>query len=178
MLQANMAARKNRFALFSEADVEMPARGPALDGSLNPFLNQIADDSIPWQQVKKRGGPPVQRVQEASAAATSTSTSTGSSTVTKESKKAAPARGESDNKAYDQHENWCGVCHQHFSSKSLLQAHIKASTSHQHYCNLCKRVFKDRNGLKNHVEHAKDHDVSCNLCLSAFKDEWGPQEPL
>jgi hypothetical protein len=35
---------------------------PTIDLSGNPFLNQVADDSIPWQEVKKRGVPAAQHL--------------------------------------------------------------------------------------------------------------------
>jgi hypothetical protein len=51
----------NRYALFVEEDENAsPMSSPTVDVSRNPFLNQIADDSVPWQQVKKRGAPTAQ----------------------------------------------------------------------------------------------------------------------
>ncbi|KAF2129211.1 hypothetical protein P153DRAFT_291076 [Dothidotthia symphoricarpi CBS 119687] len=172
----------NRYALFREKDLNVPPpNNSAIDLSRNPFLNQVADDSIPWQEVKKRSAVPLQPPL-----------GTKSKTlVIRDSHKIAPARSHgsltraralssstaatvtSNDKAHDPHENWCGVCSIKFSNKSTLLNHIKQTPEHQHYCNLCKRVFKDRNGLKNHVDSAWDHEVFCNLCLSAFKDEWG-----
>lgn len=133
----------NRYALFGDGDVNPSLLSSPVDSSSrNPFLNQVADDSGPWQEVKKRGAPAVQptaprgKMRHDHARARTASASTMENRET----------------AYDPHENWCGVCSQKFSSKSTLLAHIKqAEVDHKNYCNLCKRVFKDRNGLKNHL---------------------------
>jgi hypothetical protein len=175
------APGNNRYALFASSNENThPAPTPALDPRANPFLNQVADDSIPWQEVKKKGAPAPQP--------TPTTLPGRATLVIRDRNKAALQRPdanqqrhraisgstvESTEKPYDPHENWCGVCSQKFSNKASLLNHIKQSLYHEHYCNLCKRVFKDRNGLKNHVDNAWDHEVYCNLCLSAFKDEWG-----
>ncbi|CAO2655063.1 Nn.00g117960.m01.CDS01 [Neocucurbitaria sp. VM-36] len=170
---------QNRYALFAEEDDNTSPLGiPAVDISSNPFVNQVVDDSIPWQEVKKRSA----------LSGLSVNQNTGTKQVPKGRAKPVQDRdfasqsrlritsisttGSSD-KVYDAHENWCGVCSQKFSSKTALVNHIKQTPQHQHYCNLCKRVFKDRNGLKNHVDHSHGHEIFCNLCLSAFKDEWG-----
>lgn len=170
----------NRYALFEDQDENAPPlSSPAIDASGNPFLNQVGDDSAPWQEVKKRGAqaahpqPPMLkgktlairnqvRAEGAQTYASSTirARTTSASTV------------ETD-KVHDPHENWCGVCSQKFANKPALLNHIKQTPDHKHYCNLCKRVFKDRNGLKNHLENSYGHDVHCNLCLSAFNNEWG-----
>jgi hypothetical protein len=170
----------NRYALFVEEDENAsPTSSPAVDVSRNPFLNQIADDSVPWQQVKKRGTPAAQ--------APAPPTSKGPTLATRDQHKAAiiqtrvtvrartasASTAENAEKIYDPHENWCGVCSQKFSNKAALLSHVKQTPDHKNYCNLCKRVFKDRNGLKNHLENSLGHDVHCNLCLSAFNDEWG-----
>jgi hypothetical protein len=169
----------NRYALFASSDENTRPAPTPVDPTANPFLNQVADDSIPWQDVKKRGAPAPQPTPLAGRAAL---------LVTRDRNKAAPnhppanqqrnravsgSTVESTEKPYDPHENWCGVCSLKFPNKLSLLNHIKQSIYHEHYCNLCKRVFKDRNGLKNHVDNAWDHEVYCNLCLSAFKDEWG-----
>ncbi|KAI4670863.1 uncharacterized protein J4E88_009615 [Alternaria novae-zelandiae] len=172
------APGSNRYAMFASADSsETPVRSPAIDHSQNPFLNQIADDSMPWQEVKKRGAPAVQPAPPVRR----------SPQVLNDRTKAILNRpraqqgqdrivsGSTDNtpeKAYDPHENWCGVCSYKFANKAALLSHIKQSVGHENYCNLCKRVFVDRNGLKNHVDNAANHEVHCNLCLSAFKDDW------
>ncbi|KAJ4318391.1 hypothetical protein N0V94_004437 [Neodidymelliopsis sp. IMI 364377] len=165
----------NRYALFREGDEKKPRNPPALDVSQNPFLNQVADNPLPWQDVKKRGVPPVQatpspriltirdtnrepprRTPDTQTRTRATSTATATS-----------------DKPYDPRENWCGACNIKFPNKSALQNHVKQTPDHKHYCNLCVRVFKDRNGLKNHVDNSWGHETFCNLCLSAFKDEWG-----
>ncbi|KAF1846408.1 uncharacterized protein K460DRAFT_283469 [Cucurbitaria berberidis CBS 394.84] len=172
------AKRNNRYALFAEEDENAsPKSSPALDIPPNPFLNQVADSSNPWQEVTKRGAPPAQLVHQCDktlhtkdqtkaaldrAADRKDRTRTFSSATTK-----------SSDTAYDSRSNWCGVCSQKFTSKSALINHMKHTPDHQHYCNLCKRVFKDRNGIKNHVENSLAHEIFCNLCLSAFKDLWG-----
>jgi hypothetical protein len=177
----------NRFALLTEGDENSP---PIVSQGLNiardAFLNQVADDTVPWQQVKNRGPltaqpPPPPKVKTLvirdqnrslpvrisptemrSCAVSNTIVATG--TI---------GTNTGNDKCYDPHENWCGACNQKFSNKAALQSHIKQSTNHQYYCNLCVRVFKDRNGLKNHVDNSLGHEVFCNLCLSAFKDQWG-----
>ncbi|KAJ8118521.1 hypothetical protein OPT61_g516 [Boeremia exigua] len=167
----------NRYSLFREGDVELPKLAPPEDPSKNPFLNQVADDPEPWQDVKKRGAPPLP------APAPSTRTLVikdahkplqhrTSSTQEVRTRTVSNATATSD-KPYDPHENWCGACSIKFPNKNALQSHMKQTPDHKHYCNLCVRVFKDRNGLKNHVDNTKGHETSCNLCLSAFKDEWG-----
>ena len=164
----------NRYALFREGDENAPPMSsPALDVSKNPFLNQVADDSIPWQQVKKRGAPTVQPPAPTSKAlATRERTKTVTNNETRPRQLSA-STAETGEKVYDPHENWCGVCSQKFPNKAALLSHIKQTPNHKNYCNLCKRVFKDRNGLKNHVDNSWGHDVYCNLCLSAFNDRWG-----
>ena len=136
-------------------------------------MNQVADDSIPWEKVKRRSAPVTASVSRPL-------------TVTKHRTKAASIQQLLNNgqnstaptctteeKPHDPHENWCGVCSLKLPNKTALQNHIKQSPNHQNYCNLCKRVFKDRNGLKNHVDNSLGHETYCNLCLSAFKDQWG-----
>lgn len=173
----------NRYALFTSNDENArPPSKPFLDPSKNPFLNQVADDSIPWQEVKKRSGAPaVQQQQPAKPTIQQTHAikDRPKATVAGPLDKRDRMRGismstnESNEKVYDPHENWCGVCSIKFASKNSLLTHMKQTAEHQNYCNLCKRIFKDRNGLKNHVDNSWDHEVHCNLCLSAFKDEWG-----
>jgi hypothetical protein len=162
--------------LRTSIDMPTPRKAPVIDVSQNPFLNQVSDDPLPWQDVKKRGASSV----EAPAPKSRT-------LVIKDANKAIPHRTSdtqtrtratsttttTSDRSYDPHENWCGVCNIKFSSKSALQNHAKQMPDHKHYCNLCVRVFKDRNGLKNHVDNSWGHETSCNLCLSAFKDEWG-----
>jgi hypothetical protein len=168
----------NRYALFASADdsvVTTPSTPP--DPAKNPFLNQIADDSIPWKEVKKRGTPaatvalasrpvnvPKDRTKPASIQQLLTSG---------RNRAASGSTAEGNDKSSDQYVNWCGVCCHKLPNKTALLNHIKLSPNHQNYCNLCKRVFKDRNGLKNHVDNSIGHETYCNLCLSAFKDQWG-----
>ena len=166
----------NRYALFRDGDMDLPKPALPEDPSKNPFLNQVADNPLPWQDVKKRGAPP------ALAAAPSTRT-----IIIKDAQRPPHRRTSStqactrailnatatSDKPYDPHENWCGACNVKFSNKTALQSHVKQTPDHKHYCNLCVRVFKDRNGLKNHVDNTRGHETFCNLCLSAFKDEWG-----
>ena len=166
----------NRYALFCDGEVDLPAPLPPEDPSKNPFLNQVADDPLPWQDVKKRGAPAVQ------AAASTPRTLVikkverplqhGTSSDQTRNRAISNATTTSD-KPYDPRENWCGACNIRFPSKTALQSHVKQTPDHKYYCNLCVRVFKDRNGLKNHVDNTKGHETFCNLCLSAFKDEWG-----
>lgn len=175
-----MAAQaNNRYALFGAQDENRsPLNSPPLDPNKNPFLNQIGDESAPWQEVKKRGNYSAQLLPRPAAKAAITKAQYRIPTHPA-GDEFGRVRGfscstvESSEKAYDPHENWCGICSLKFGNKSALLSHIKQSPEHQHYCNLCKRVFKDRNGLKNHLENSQGHDVSCNLCFSAFKDEWG-----
>ncbi|KAH9882199.1 hypothetical protein J1614_001371 [Plenodomus biglobosus] len=173
----------NRYALFREDDDKKPAIRSPIDVSGNPFLNQVADDDTPWEEVKKRGAPREDR-----------SVQRGAKTLNiKDQNKAILNRAllpnsrdraislstaDSSDKFYDPHANWCGICSQKFPGKSALLSHIKQSPRHENYCNLCKRVFKDRNGLKNHVDNSWGHDIFCNLCLSAFKDTWGLKNHL
>ncbi|KAE8846719.1 hypothetical protein HRS9122_03626 [Pyrenophora teres f. teres] len=170
----------NRYALFTSKDENaQPPIVPVADPSKNPFLNQVADDSIPWQEVKKRGlvvqPPPVQATYHPPRTTKERSKTIVAGPFSKQDRirGISFSTNESTEKVYDPHENWCGVCCIKFPSKSSIITHVKQTPEHQHYCNLCKRVFKDRNGLKNHVDNSYDHDVHCNLCLSAFKDEWG-----
>ncbi|KAF2829011.1 hypothetical protein CC86DRAFT_379779 [Ophiobolus disseminans] len=155
----------NRYALFGDQNENAsPVGRPITDASRNPFLNQVADDSTPWQEVKKRGAqpaPPLRIINNQAKATTIRVRTTSASTV------------ETSDKGYDPHENWCGVCSQKFPSKPALLSHIKQTPDHKHYCNLCKRVFKDLNGLKNHLENSYGHEVYCNLCFSAFINDWG-----
>jgi hypothetical protein len=167
----------NRYALFVEEDENAsPMSSLVVDVSHNPFLNQVADDSVPWQQVGKRGASMAQppRASYSTPLATRDQNKAGFA----QPKMAIRARTTSAStadadKIYDPHENWCGVCSQKFPTKTALFSHIKQTPNHKSYCNLCKRVFKDRNGLKNHLENSLGHDVYCNLCLSAFNNEWG-----
>jgi hypothetical protein len=173
------APGNNRYAMFASADSSVtPVRSTADNPALNPFLNQVADDSTPWQEVKKRGtpalqpAPPARRLQQVVRDRTRAILIRP---LTQEERNRAIS-GATDNtseRAYDPHENWCGVCSYKFANKATLLSHIKQNSGHENYCNLCKRVFVDRNGLKNHVDHSPNHEVFCNLCLSAFKDEWG-----
>ncbi|KAI8942810.1 hypothetical protein NX059_000853 [Plenodomus lindquistii] len=174
-----MAAQaNNRYALFVEKDDITPANGSPVDHSRNPFVNQVGDESIPWEEVKKRGAPLERRPPQLGAR----------TLVVKDQNRAVLNRAllpqtrdravssstaDSGDKIYDPHENWCGVCSLKFTCKQSLLTHVKQTPDHHHYCNLCKRVFKDRNGLKNHVDNSWGHETYCNLCLSAFKDSWG-----
>jgi len=174
-----MAVRgSNRYALFVEKDENVaPARHATADPSRNPFLNQIGDDSVPWEEVKKRGiiqerrapniGAKTLIMRDHSRAALNRAVLTQT-----RDRAISISTADGSEKTYDPHENWCGVCSQKFSSKASLLSHVKQLPEHQHYCNLCKRVFKDRNGLKNHVDNSWGHETFCNLCLSAFKDSW------
>lgn len=179
--EATMATMtNNRYALFDDPNENAPPKAsPVVDPSRNPFLNQVADESGPWQEVKKRGA--------ASAVVQLRPTTRGKILVVRDQTKATFAHHDlvtrartvssstmTSDKAYDPHENWCGVCSQKFSTKPALLSHIKqALEDHKHYCNLCKRVFKDHNGLKNHLRNSYGHDVYCNLCFSAFNNEYG-----
>ncbi|KAH5246903.1 hypothetical protein HBI71_178940 [Parastagonospora nodorum] len=169
----------NRYALFVEKDEHAaPPRRMAADASRNPFLNQVADDSVPWQEVKKRGAPTTQLPSaprsNVLAIRDQTRNASAQSAAANRARTVSASTTDPTDKAYDPYENWCGVCSVKLPSKAMLLSHIKQSQSdHKHYCNLCKRVFKDRNGLKNHVENSWGHGVCCNLCLSAFNNEWG-----
>jgi hypothetical protein len=183
-LHSNMAPHPtNRFALFAEDNENSP---PNISQGFNiariPFENQVADDTIPWKQVKKRSAvepqQPLPKIKTlvirdqnrpVSVRRPPSETKLRASSVTA----TTPTTATGSDKSYDPHENWCGVCNQKFHTKVALQSHMKQTENHQHYCNLCARVFKDRNGLKNHVDNSLGHDVFCNLCLSAFKDQWG-----
>jgi hypothetical protein len=167
----------NRYALFVEEDENAsPKSSPAVDVSRNPFLNQVADDSVPWQQVGKHGNimaqPPLASHGTPLATRDLTKASIAQSRVSVRVRTASASTADAE-KVYDPHENWCGVCSQKFTTKTALLSHVKQTPDHKNYCNLCKRVFKDRNGLKNHLENSLGHDVYCNLCLSAFNNEWG-----
>jgi hypothetical protein len=171
------ATGHNRYALFVEEDENAsPMPSPVVDVSRNPFLNQVADDSVPWQEVKKRGAPTTQmpatkpRVQ---GIRDPRKLASAHNNITNRNRAASVSTADTTDKAYDPHENWCGVCSIKLPSKAGLLSHIKQMPNHKHYCNLCRPVFKDRNGLKNHVDNSFGHEVSCNLCLSAFNDEWG-----
>ncbi|RMZ70646.1 Zinc finger protein [Pyrenophora seminiperda CCB06] len=172
----------NRYALFNARDENAkPISKPAFDPSKNPFLNQVADDSIPWQEVKKRSAAPAVQQPPAHAVAPplrmskerTKTTVAGPFVVNDRTRGISMSTNDSADKVNDPHENWCGVCSVKFPNKNALILHMKQSPEHQHFCNLCKRIFKDRNGLKNHVDNSWDHEVHCNLCLSAFKNEWG-----
>jgi hypothetical protein len=172
-----MAHSSNRFALFVDHDENAPpTTSPTVDTSRNPFLNQTADDSIPWQEVKKRGamaGPPTRPGGKTLVIKDPKASLHHALIVQNRQRAVSAATSATNEKPIEPRENWCGVCNQKFGSKSSLLAHNKQTPDHQHYCNLCKRVFKDRNGLKNHVDNSFGHETFCNLCLSAFKDEWG-----
>lgn len=171
----------NRFALFATADDSVSPPSSPEDPNKNPFLNQVGDDSMPWEEVKKRNTP-------------ATTARLGNRLIVtnnrfkyppilkildwRERPAPQPTTGGSEKHSPDLFENWCGVCSLKFPSKTALLSHTKASANHENLCNLCKRVFKDRNGLKNHVDNAAGHETYCNLCLSAFKDEWGLRNHL
>ena len=179
----------NRYALFASSDSNNDAApSPPEDPAKNPFLNQVADDSIPWEQVKKRNAsakaapPPPWAPLSRRPVNTAIDRPSSSPHVQKlldkidsVFRRTAPQSPTEANEkcSPDPHENWCGVCSLKLPSKTALLTHIKSSANHQHYCNLCKRVFKDRNGLKNHIDNAAGHETYCNLCLSAFKNQWG-----
>ncbi|KAF1919912.1 hypothetical protein BDU57DRAFT_570051 [Ampelomyces quisqualis] len=169
---------ENRYALFVEEDEnESPMSSPVVDLSRNPFINQVADDSIPWQEVKKRGAPttqpsPASRGKVLGVRDQNQFVHAQHGTVNR-ARATSGSTAEATDKIFDPHENWCGVCSLKLPNKAALLNHIKLSPEHKHYCNLCKRVFKDRNGLKNHLENSLGHEVHCNLCLSAFNNEWG-----
>lgn len=168
----------NRYATFREGELDLPETPSPEDPAKNPFLNQIADNPLPWQSVKKRGDFPAPPV-----------VAPPRTLIIKDGPKPLPRRDASSqqrtrsdsnptsstDKPYDPRENWCGVCNFKFATKIALQSHVKQAPDRDHinYCNLCVRVFKDRNGLKNHVDNTRGHGIFCNLCLSAFKDEWG-----
>jgi hypothetical protein len=175
-----MAANgSNRYALFVEEDENAsPMSSPAMDVFRNPFLNQVADDSIPWQEIKKRRAPiaqplPLSRARALVVKDPKRVTPTQNIATTR-ARTASASTADTTKKGQDSYENWCGACTLKLPNKAALFNHIKQSPAkHKHYCNLCKRVFKDGNGLKNHLENSWGHDVYCNLCLSAFNDEWG-----
>ncbi|RAR14056.1 hypothetical protein DDE83_002625 [Stemphylium lycopersici] len=173
------APSNNRYALFTSAEgIAAPVNSPAVDPSQNPFANQVADDSIPWKEVRKRGAlaaPPVPPVRRPTLGTKDQNKSIPTRQYLNPGRDRAPntLTAEGIDKPLDHYENWCGVCSFKLPNKAALLTHIKQLEGHQHYCNLCKRVFKDRNGLKNHVDNSLEHDVYCNLCLSAFKDQWG-----
>lgn len=165
--------------MFVEKDENSaPTTQTPVDLSRNPFLNQIGDDSIPWEEVKKRGVTHERRAPYVGAKTlvlrdqSRTVLNHAMLTHTRD-RTISMSTADGSDKTFDPFENWCGVCSQKFASKSSLLSHIKQSPEHQNYCNLCKRVFKDRNGLKNHVDNSWGHETFCNLCLSAFKDSWG-----
>jgi hypothetical protein len=170
----------NRYALFVDGDENAPpTTSPTVDPSKNPFANQVADDSIPWQEVRKRGAltthmslPPAPRGKAFGTRDQAKVTIAFNSAATRD-RTASASTADTADKAYDPHENWCGVCSLKLPNKSALLTHIKQTSDHKQYCNLCKRVFKDRNGLRNHLENSLGHEVYCNLCLSAFNNEWG-----
>lgn len=184
-----MARDTNRYALFVQDDENVsPQKSPAVDPASNPFLNQVADDSIPWQEVKKRGvsteapaarkmlvvkGPnPKPVLTNVNANANGASNRGRTVSMSTDRTVSGGSAIFNSTKAFVPRENWCGVCNIKFNSKTALQTHVKQSADHQHYCNLCKRVFKDRNGLRNHVDNAAGHDTFCNLCYSAFQNTW------
>lgn len=170
----------NRYAVFSSEEIETARLtiNDTIDIDRNLVDDQIEDDSIPWQEVKKSGAPPVlppRRSAATTLAIRDYNQPIPSRTTIKKTRShtISASTVENNDKTHGFPENWCGICSQKFTTKAALLTHIKLSPEHQHYCNLCKRVFKDLNGLKNHVENAWDHDIFCNLCLSAFKDAWG-----
>jgi hypothetical protein len=175
-----MAANSNnRYALLVEEDENTSLmNSPAVDVSRNPFLNQVAGDSIPWQEVKKRGAPVVQpppllRARPLVGRDQNRVARTDSIFVTR-TRTGSASKANATEQVQDPFENWCGACALKLPNKAALLNHIKQSPAdHKHYCNFCKRVFKDHNGLKNHLENSWGHEVYCNLCLSAFNNEWG-----
>jgi len=174
----------NRFALLYEDDnPSSPGSDQASDTDRKPTQNtQVHKENLnPWHEVKSRTSPSkktntlVIRDENQPSARTRPNLNPFNHrpNATDTRKISSSSDGNGVDRPYNPNENWCGVCHTKFPSKSLLLSHVKQAPNHQNYCNLCKRVFKDRNGLKNHVDNALDHDVFCNLCLSAFKDKWG-----
>lgn len=166
----------NRYALLRDGEVDLPKPAPPEDPSKNPFLNQIADDPLPWQDVRKRvasTAPVFQALPRTLIIKEAHKPLLRQGLSTQQRLRAPSITPMVVDKPYDPHENWCGACNIKFPNKSALQSHMKQSPDHKHYCNLCVRVFKDRNGLKNHVDNTRGHETFCNLCLSAFKDEWG-----
>jgi hypothetical protein len=168
----------NQYALFVEEDENAPPISrPAVDMSHNPFLNQTTDDSVPWQQVTKRGAqathPPAASKGQLLGLGDQRKATNTQTKATLRARATSGSTAETADKFWDPHENWCGVCSLKLPSKATLLSHIKQTSDHKNYCNLCKRIFKDRNGLKNHLENSLGHDVYCNLCLSAFNDAWG-----
>ncbi|KAF3037030.1 hypothetical protein E8E11_000530 [Didymella keratinophila] len=167
----------NRYSLFRDGEVDLPKPAPPEDPSKNPFLNQVAENPLPWQDVKKRGAPQGPLAVPARTLVIrdpNTPIITHRRTLSQQARSSAVSSATTtSDKPYDLHENWCGACSIRFPNKTALQNHVKQTPDHRHYCNLCVRVFKDRNGLKNHVDNTRGHKTFCNLCLSAFKDEWG-----
>jgi hypothetical protein len=169
----------NRYALFGDAELDAsPMAGPVVNLSQNPFLNQVADDSSPWQEVKKHNTSILRPLPPASKGkmlgdGDQTRVVVAHSNMTTRARTASASTLETADKIKDPHQNWCGVCLLKFSNKAALLNHVKQTPDHKHYCNMCKRVFKDRNGLKNHLDNSLGHEVHCNLCLSAFNNEWG-----
>lgn len=167
----------NRYSVFRDGEVDLHKPATPEDPSENPFLNQVAENPLPWQDVKKRGAPQGAVAVPARTLVIKDSerpnfTQRRTSSHQTRSRAVSSATTVSD-KPYNPYENWCGACSIRFPNKTALQNHVKQTPDHKHYCNLCVRVFKDRNGLKNHVDNTIGHDTFCNLCLSAFKDEWG-----
>jgi hypothetical protein len=58
-----MAAKgTNRYALFQNTDENASLiNSPAVNATTSVFFNQVADNSAPWEEVKKRGVPAPQR---------------------------------------------------------------------------------------------------------------------
>ncbi|CAI6332589.1 unnamed protein product [Periconia digitata] len=170
---------KNRFALFTDPHDDEPAPVQQPPEKDNPFVNQVADENVPWKEVG-RGGTTKLPVKTPVKTITIRNTdrkipAISASTQSRKSSGAPSPGSEAPRKPVGR-ENWCGVCSQFFGSKSSLQSHIKSlAATHGNYCNLCRRVFVDRNGLRNHVDNSAGHDVYCNLCLSAFQNRWGLQ---
>ncbi|KAH8724836.1 hypothetical protein GQ44DRAFT_739959 [Phaeosphaeriaceae sp. PMI808] len=163
----------NRYALFEEDDgTKTPEIRSPVNASHNPFLNQVADDTVPWQEVKRRGGLVAQTTPSSRIKTLPLRFEVKDDFMTRERTWSASTLENSD-KQYDPYENWCGVCSQRFPSKTTLVSHMKQTPDHKNYCNLCRRVFKDRNGLQNHLDNSRGHEVHCNVCLSAFNDDWG-----
>jgi hypothetical protein len=170
----------NRYALFGDGNENAPPTiSPTVEPSKISPADQVADDSIPWQEVRKKGAPTTQMLLPPTSSGKAlgvkdqTKFTFGFNSAATRVRTASASTADTTDKAHDPHENWCGVCSIKLPNKSALLTHIKQMPKHRHYCNLCKRVFKDRNGIQNHLENSLGHEVHCNLCLSAFNDEWG-----
>lgn len=101
----------NRYAMFASTDgsaTQVPSA--AADPAQNPFLNQVADDSIPWQEVKKRDPSamqPAPPVRPPRVVKDRTKAILNHPLTHRERDRAISGSTDNDcEKAYDPHENW------------------------------------------------------------------------